>query len=107
MTKKTITSRLNELGYDYQPADLKVLDFHQAVRTGNLIYTSGQTPLLNGTGPKGKVGEEVDVETAYKAAEICAYKCLQAIGSIADIDKIEKEVIAESYDELVLIGGDE
>lgn len=87
-----IIKKLEELGYNYEPSDVKVLDFHHAVRTGNLIYTSGQTPLLGNDGIKGKVGEDIDLETAYKAAEICAFKCLKAVGSIADINDIEKIV---------------
>ena len=87
-----IIKKLKELGYDYQPAKLEVLDFHQAVRTGNLVYTSGQTPLFNGEGAKGKVGEDISIEEAYKAAEICAYKCIQAVGAVADINNIEKVV---------------
>ncbi|NAS29560.1 RidA family protein [Flavobacteriaceae bacterium R38] len=87
-----VTEKLEELGYNYEPAGLKVLDFHQAVRSGNLIFTSGQVSLLGETGIKGKVGEDVDLETAYKAAEICAYKCLQAVGAIADVNDIVKVV---------------
>ncbi|WP_411028895.1 RidA family protein [Spongiimicrobium sp. 3-5] len=87
-----ITERLKALGYTYEPADLKVLDFHQAVRTGNLIFTSGQTSVLGDMVIKGKVGEDVDVDTAYKAAEICAFKCLKAVGAIADVNDIVKVV---------------
>lgn len=87
-----IVEKLKELGYEYQPADLKVLDFQQAVKVGNLVFTSGQTPLLNGEGAKGKVGEDVDMETAYKAAEVCAYKCLQALGAVADINEVVRIV---------------
>lgn len=87
-----IVEKLKELGYQYRPADLKVLDFQQAVKVGNLVFTSGQTPLLNGEGAKGKVGEDVDMETAYKAAEVCAYKCLQALGAVADINEVVRIV---------------
>ncbi|MFK2819538.1 RidA family protein [Flavobacteriaceae sp. LMIT009] len=87
-----IVEKLKELGYQYRPADLEVLDFQQAVKVGNLVFTSGQTPLLNGEGAKGKVGEDVDMETAYKAAEVCAYKCLQALGAVADINEVVRIV---------------
>ncbi|MGX1931003.1 RidA family protein [Flagellimonas sp. 2504JD4-2] len=87
-----VVERLKELGYDYQPAEVKVFEFHQAVRTGNLIFTSGQTPLFKGKGAKGKVGEEIGLETAYKAAEVCTFKCLTAIGSIADVNDIKRVV---------------
>jgi len=48
--------------------------------------------VLNNGGIKGKVGETVSVEEAYKAAEICAYKCIKAVGAIADINDIVRVV---------------
>ncbi len=87
-----LVKRLEQLGYHYKPADVEVYDFHQAVKSGNLVFTSGQTPALNGVGPKGKVGDQVDLETAYQAAEVCAYKCLQAVGSVSDINHIVRIV---------------
>lgn len=87
-----IIKKLKALGYDYEPANLEVLDFHTAVRTGNLIFTSGQTSTLGDTAIKGKVGEDIDMEMGYKAAEICAFKCLKAVGAIADINDIVKIV---------------
>lgn len=87
-----LTEKLKELGYDYEPAGLKVHSFHQAVRTGNLIFTSGQVSALGDVKFQGKVGQEVDLETAYKAAELCAYRCLQAVGAIDDVNKIKRVV---------------
>lgn len=87
-----ITDKLKELGYEYEAAPLQVRDFHQAVKTGNLIFTSGQVSMLGDAAYKGKVGEDVDLETAYKAAELCAYRCLMAVGAIADVNDIAKPV---------------
>ncbi|MEP5612078.1 MAG: RidA family protein, partial [Cyclobacteriaceae bacterium] len=87
-----ITDKLKELGYEYEPAPLEVFDFHQAVRTGDLIYTSGQVSGLGEVAIKGKVGLDVDLDTAYKAAELCAYRCLMAVGAIADVNDIVKVV---------------
>lgn len=87
-----ITEKLKELGYDYEPAPIEVFDFHQAVRTGNLVFTSGQVSGLGEVAIKGKVGEDVDLETAYKAAELCAYRCLMAVGAVADVNDIVKVV---------------
>ena len=87
-----LEDKLKELGYNYESGPIRVLDFQNAVRTGNLIYTSGQVPLIDGNGIKGKVGEDISLEDGYKAAEMCAYKCLQAIGGIADINDIVKIV---------------
>ena len=88
----TITEKLKQLGYDYEPAPIEVFDFHQAVQTGNLIYTSGQVSGLGDVSYKGKVGADVDLETAYKAAELCAYRCLMAVGAVADVNNISKVV---------------
>jgi len=87
-----LIQKLAELGYDYTPGPTKVLDFNNAVRTGNLIYTSGQVCAIDGEGAKGKVGDDVTLVEAYNAAEVCAYKCLQAVGSIADINDIKRIV---------------
>lgn len=98
-----ITDKLKELGYDYEPGPLKVRDFQNAVRTGNLIFTSGQVSSLGDIQYKGKVGEGVDLDTAYKAAELCAYRCLQAVGAIDDVNNISRAVKVLG---MVNVGGD-
>lgn len=89
-----ITNRLKELGYSYTPAPLKPegFPFNSAVRVGNLVYTSGQVPFLEGNKIQGKVGSEIDVEEAKKAAEICAFNCIRAVGSVCDIESISRVV---------------
>ena len=79
-----------KLGYDLSPAPLKVLSFHSATRVGGLIFTSGQIPSLGDVTIKGKVGEDIDLETAQKAAEICAVNCLRAALAVADAEEIER-----------------
>jgi len=88
----TIIEKLKELGYDYEAAPLEVFDFHQAVKTGNLIFTSGQVSGLGDVAIKGKVGKDLDLDAAYKAAELCAYRCLMAVGAVADVNDIVKVV---------------
>ena len=87
-----ITERLTELGYNYQPAELKVMSFHSATRVGNLVFTSGQIPVLDEKSIKGKVGKEVDIETAKVAAEICAFNCLRAAGAVVNINEIKRVI---------------
>ena len=101
-----ITQRLSELGYDYEPASLEILTFHSATRIGNLVFTSGQIPLLNGVAIKGKVGKDIGIEEAKKAAEICAYNCLRAAGAVVDIESVKRVVkvlgmvnVAEGFDQ--------
>jgi len=89
-----ITEKLKELGYDYAPTNLATFThpFLPATRTGNLVFTSGQVSAHNDTIYKGRVGDEVDLDTAYKAAEICAYNCLRAVGTVADINEVNRVV---------------
>lgn len=65
-----------------------------AVRTGNLVFTSGQLPTIDGTLiSTGKVGAEVTVEQAKAAAERAALNGLAAIKQvIGDLDKIVRIV---------------
>tara|TARA_R110000803_G_scaffold56917_1_gene114416 strand:+ start:26019 stop:26468 length:450 start_codon:yes stop_codon:yes gene_type:complete len=87
-----LTERLAEKGYRYVPMPLEILTFHAAVKVGNLVFTSGQVPVLDECAMKGKVGETIDLETAQKAAEICAYNCLRAAGAVVDINTIMRVV---------------
>jgi enamine deaminase RidA (YjgF/YER057c/UK114 family) len=87
-----ITEKLHELGYDYSPANLIIGPFQAAVQVGNLVYTSGQIPLLGDVQIKGKVGTDLTLEEARKAAEICAFNCLRAIGAVTDINSVKRVV---------------
>ncbi|MEE4194055.1 MAG: RidA family protein [Anaerolineae bacterium] len=87
-----IVEKLKELGYEYSPADKQTLAFHAATKVGNLVFTSGQIPRLNDEIIFGKVDTEVDLETAKKAAEICAFNCLRAAGAVVDVEKIKRVV---------------
>lgn len=87
-----IVEKLKELGYEYTPADKKTLSFHSATKVGNLVFTSGQVPRLDGETIFGKVDSEIDLETAKKAAEICAFNCLRAAGAVVDVERIKRVV---------------
>jgi len=68
-----------------------------AVVTGNLVYTSGQLPFRDGALPAtGKVGAEVDAETAYQLARQCAINGLaaahEALGSLDRVTRVVKVV---------------
>jgi len=89
----SIQSKLAELGLTLPPAALPVAAYVPAVRTGNLVFTAGQLPLVDGKIPFiGKVGSDVTPEQAKDMAQICALNALAAISLVADIDQIEKVV---------------
>ncbi|MFM1938113.1 MAG: hypothetical protein RLZZ320_971, partial [Actinomycetota bacterium] len=69
-----------------------------AVRTGNLVFTAGQLPMVDGAIQKaGKVGADVTVEEAYELARICALNALAAVQLVADVDSIVKVVRVVCY----------
>lgn len=105
-----IKQRLNELGYIYEPFPLernfKGANFHIATKVNNLIFTSGQVSIHDNLEIKGKVGKDLTLEQAQKAAEIAAYNCLRAVGSLTDINAVKRVVkllgmvnVADGFDQ--------
>jgi enamine deaminase RidA (YjgF/YER057c/UK114 family) len=89
----SIQSKLAELGLSLPVAAAPVAAYVPAVRTGNLVFTAGQLPLVDGKIPfVGKVGSDVTPEQAKDMAQLCALNALAAISLVADIDQIERVV---------------
>jgi enamine deaminase RidA (YjgF/YER057c/UK114 family) len=89
----SIQSKLAELGLTLPVAAAPVAAYVPAVRTGNLVFTAGQLPLVDGKIQFiGKVGSDVTPEQAKDMAQICALNALAAISLVADIDQIERVV---------------
>ena len=89
----SIQYNLAELGLTLPVAAAPVAAYVPAVRTGNLVFTAGQLPLVDGKIPfVGKVGSDVTPEQAKDMAQVCALNALAAISLVADIDQIERVV---------------
>lgn len=89
----SIKEKLAEIGLTLPVAAAPVAAYVPAVRTGNLVFTAGQLPIVNGKVViTGKVGAEVTPEQAKEMAQICALNALAAISLVADIDQIERVV---------------
>ena len=87
----SVKEKLDALGLTLPTAAAPVAAYVPAVKTGNLVFTAGQLPVVDGKLVKeGKVGSDVTAEDAKKMAEICALNALAAISLVADIDQIEK-----------------
>lgn len=94
----SLRTKLAELGLEIPAASRPVAAYVPATRTGNLIFTAGQLPLVDGEMvATGKVGTDVDVEKAKKLAEICALNCLAAVETILPAEKIVKIVRVVGY----------
>ena len=88
------TAKLKELGIELPAVAAPIAAYVPAVRTGNLVFTSGQLPTVDGKlVATGKVGAEIDVEVAKATAERAALNGLAAIAAlIGDLDKVERVV---------------
>ena len=68
-----VDARLAELGIEVPEAAAAVANYVGYVRSGNLVFVSGQVPLVDGAFKfQGKVGVEFSVEEGQEAARICA-----------------------------------
>ena len=89
----SIKEKLSSLGLTLPTAAAPVAAYVPAVKSGNLVFTAGQLPVVDGKLVlTGKVGSDVTAEDAKKMAEICALNALAAISLVVDIDQIEKIV---------------
>jgi enamine deaminase RidA (YjgF/YER057c/UK114 family) len=89
----SLKEKLAALGLTLPTAAAPVAAYVPAVKTGNLVFTAGQLPVVDGKLVlTGKVGSDVTPDDAKKMAEICALNALAAISLVADIDQIEKIV---------------
>ena len=89
----TAATRLAELGVSLPAVAAPLAAYVPAVRTGNLVYTSGQLPLAGGELIRtGKVGAEVSPEDAKAAARTCALNELAAIDALVGIDSVVRVV---------------
>lgn len=90
----TISARLAALGLTLPEVPAPVAAYVPAVKTGKFVYTSGQLPFADGQlTAVGKVGAEVDPETAYAAAKQAALNAVAAAAAAADgVDELVRVV---------------
>jgi enamine deaminase RidA (YjgF/YER057c/UK114 family) len=93
----TPEERITELGLELPDVVAPLASYVPAARTGALVYTSGQLPIVKGElVVTGKVGAEIDLERAAELAEICALNAVAAvraeIGELSRVRRIVKVV---------------
>jgi enamine deaminase RidA (YjgF/YER057c/UK114 family) len=88
------SQRLAELNISLPPVNPPVGSYIPGIRTSNKVMVSGQLPMANGKLlATGKVGAEVTVEDAAKAARQCGLNALAIAAQTAGgIDKIAQIV---------------
>jgi enamine deaminase RidA (YjgF/YER057c/UK114 family) len=88
-----IEEKIESLGIKLPTPPTPAGSYVAVVRTGNLLYISGQIPMENGELLyTGKVSDE-NLETAQKSAKMCAINILaQLKRELGDFEKVSKIV---------------
>jgi enamine deaminase RidA (YjgF/YER057c/UK114 family) len=96
---KNVESSIKQLGLELPEVSKPVAAYIPAKQTGNLVFTAGQLPMVNGELiSKGLLGQDVEIDEANKAARICTLNALAAIkGVIGDLDRIKQIVRVVGY----------
>lgn len=90
-----VEARLKELGIDVPDAAAPVANYVAYVKTGNLVFVSGQVPVKDGEFQfKGKVGGELSVEDGQAAARLCAINIISQLKAACegDLDRVRRIV---------------
>jgi enamine deaminase RidA (YjgF/YER057c/UK114 family) len=92
-----VEDRLAELGLTVPDVAPPAGAYVPALREGNLVFTSGQLPMVSGDLPQtGKVGDGPDLVAADDAkalAQTCALNAIAAVKSVVgDLDRVTRVV---------------
>ncbi len=94
-----VEQKLREMGLELPEAPAPVAAYVPCVRTGNLVFVSGQVPRVKGElRYRGHVGAELSVSEGEEAARVCALNALSIMkNEIGDLDKIRRIVKVTGY----------
>jgi len=95
-----VTDTLRHLGITVPPAPAAVAAYEPWIRTGTLVFTSGQLPWRDGVMAfSGRLGAELTVEQGYQAARQCALNALAQLQAAAggDLNRVRRLVRVEGY----------
>ena len=86
----SVEAKIRELGFELPAAPTPAGSYVPAKISGNLVFTAGQLPLVDGVLLEtGKLGQHLEAERGYALAQRCALNALAAIkGVIGDLDRI-------------------
>jgi enamine deaminase RidA (YjgF/YER057c/UK114 family) len=90
----TPEERLQQLGVDLPAPAVPVAAYVPCVRTGDLVYVSGQVPLVDGTPSHlGRLGDDVSLEDGRAAARTCAINLLAALkAELGELSRVRRVV---------------
>ena len=82
----TVETKLKELGHTLPESVPPLFNYVPYVTAGNMVFVAGQVPIGGAKEYKGKVGIDVDMETAQEAAVQCGLNILTQIRDAVDGD---------------------
>jgi enamine deaminase RidA (YjgF/YER057c/UK114 family) len=90
----TPEERLQRLGVSLPAPAVPVAAYVPCVRTGSLVYVSGQVPVLDGKPSHlGHLGDDVDLEDGRAAARTCAVNVLAALkAELGELSRVRRVV---------------
>jgi enamine deaminase RidA (YjgF/YER057c/UK114 family) len=97
---RLLQDRLKELSIELPEVMPPAFTYVPFVRTGNLVFISGQVCQWNGERHYiGKLGREFEVETGKKAAQMCALNVLAQLNVAidGDMDKLVQFVNVRGF----------
>jgi enamine deaminase RidA (YjgF/YER057c/UK114 family) len=96
---ETIEKRLADLGIVIPAAAAPAANYVPFVRSGNLLFPSGQLPIKDGKlAVTGLLGRDLDTAAGQEAAKLCAINVLaQAKAALGDLEKIRRLVKISVY----------
>jgi len=90
---ETAESRLKTLGIELPAVPAPAANYVPSVRTGALLFISGQVSIGAGEKYLGKVGQDLTIEEGQKAARVCAINLLANMkGALGSLDKVARVV---------------
>jgi enamine deaminase RidA (YjgF/YER057c/UK114 family) len=81
-----VIANLKALNLDLPESAPPLFNYVPYVTAGNMVFVAGQVPIGGAREYKGKVGADVDMETAQEAAQQCALNILRQVSDAVEGD---------------------
>ena len=90
----SVEARLAALGLELPEVATPAGAYVPAVISGNLVFTAGQIPLVDGKlMAEGRLGAEITAEQGKEIAQRCALNAIAAVKSVlGDLERVKKVV---------------
>ncbi|MDA2976665.1 MAG: RidA family protein [Aquiluna sp.] len=90
----SVEARLAALGLELPEVATPAGAYVPAVISGNLVFTAGQIPLVDGKlMAEGRLGAEITAEAGKEIAQRCALNAIAAVKSVlGDLGRVKKVV---------------